>query len=190
MSLQTKSVQKPTALSDLGLSDLFVHGLKDIYYAEKKIEKSLPKLIKAAQSHNLTEALTDHLAETTEHVAKLEKIFAVLDMKPMATKCAAIEGILEEAQSIMDQFGKTRAGDAAIIFAAQAVEHYEITRYGSLHAFAHVLGFEQVAEIICSILKQEKSADEKLTQLAEARIDFAAATVEAVVSEAHREVTH
>lgn len=157
------------------LSDLFLHALKDMYYAEKKILKSLPKMIKAASAEELAEALQQHQQETEQQVANLEQVFSLLDKAPKGEKCDAIDGILEEADGILKDFGKTKAGDAAIIFSAQAVEHYEITRYGSMHAFAKVLGYEEAADIIAEILAQEKHADETLSDMAEARIDYAAA---------------
>jgi ferritin-like metal-binding protein YciE len=156
------------------LNDLLEHALKDIYYAEKKIYKSLPKMIKAAHDDGLRQALENHRGETEQHVAKVEQIFALLDKSPKAQKCDAIDGILEEAESILKDFGKSKSCDAAIIFSAQAVEHYEITRYGSMHAYANALGMNDVEELITSILEQEKAADDKLTDLAEDRINHAA----------------
>jgi len=158
-----------------GLADLFVHGIKDMYYAEKKIYKALPKMIKAAQSKELSEALSSHRDETQEHISKLEEIFDLLNLPNKGTKCDAIDGILDEAESILEEFGETNAGDAAIIFSGQAVEHYEITRYGSLHAFAKVLKYDEAGELIAGVLNQEKAADSKLSELAEGSIDAAAA---------------
>jgi ferritin-like metal-binding protein YciE len=142
------AVKKSAEIGSAGLAELFLHGLKDIYYAEKKLTKALPKMIKAAQSSELSGALSDHLEETQEHVSKVERVFALLDQTPKSTTCDAIDGIVDEAEAILEQFGKTRACDAAIIFAGQAAEHYEITRYGSLHAFALVLGYDEAAEIL------------------------------------------
>ena len=156
------------------LEDLFEHALKDIYYAEKKIYKALPKLIKAAHDDELRYGLEDHRNETEQHVEKVEQIFALLGKTPKAQKCDAIDGILEEADGILKDFGKSKSCDAAIIFSAQAVEHYEITRYGSMHAYANALGINKAAELIASVLEQEKAADEKLTDLAEDRINHAA----------------
>jgi len=170
MATSPKSKQK-------NLADLFLHGIQDIYYAEKKLTKALPKMAKAADSPDLQKALNDHLGETQEHVTKVEQVFALLDEKPKATKCDAIDGIIEEANSILEDFGDTEAGDAAIIFAGQAAEHYEITRYGSLAAFAQFLKYDKAEKILRSILDQEKAADKKLSELAEDRIDFAAAAV-------------
>jgi ferritin-like metal-binding protein YciE len=161
--------------TESGLADLFLHGIKDIYYAEKKLTKALPKMIKAAKAADLVKALTSHLKETEEHVTKVEQIFALLHKTPQAKKCDAIDGILEEADSILKEFGETGASDAAIIFAGQAAEHYEITRYGSLRAFADILEYKEASKIIESILDQEKAADKKLTEIAEDRVDWAAA---------------
>ena len=184
------AVKEGAKLSGAGLAELFLHGLKDIYYAEKKLTKALPKMIKAAQAGELSAALSDHLEETQEHVTKLERVFSLMDQTAKSTKCEAIDGILAEADTILEQFGKTKACDAAIIFAGQAVEHYEITRYGSLHAFALVLGYDQVAEILESILDQEKNADAKLNDMAEERIDFQAVNNEHITADAHRSISH
>lgn len=156
------------------LDDLFEHALKDIYYAEKRIYKALPKMIKAAHDDGLREGLEHHRSETEQHISKLEQIFALLEKSPKAQKCDAIDGILEEADGILKDFGKTKSCDAAIIFSGQAVEHYEITRYGSMQAYANALGMTEAAELIASVLEQEKAADQKLTDLAEDRINYAA----------------
>jgi len=157
-----------------GLSELFLHGIQDIYYAERKLTKALPKMIKVARSQDLIDALTGHLAETEEHVTKVEHIFGYLGKPIKAKRCEAIDGIVAEAESIMKDFGNSPAGDAAIIFAGQAAEHYEITRYGSLRAFAEILKYRDIEKLIESILEQEKAADEKLTKIAEDRVDWAA----------------
>jgi ferritin-like metal-binding protein YciE len=168
------SPKRKSAASEKTLDDLFEHALKDIYYAEKKILKALPKMIKAAQDPELKEGLESHRMETEGHVDKLEQVFGILGKTPKAVKCEAIDGILGEGDSILKDFGKTKACDAAIIFSSQAVEHYEITRYGSMHAWATSLGMDEAAELLESILMEEKAADEKLTDLAESRINFAA----------------
>ncbi len=157
-----------------GLADLFLHGIQDIYYAEKKLTAALPKMIKAAKSQDLVDALTGHLSETEEHVQIVQEIFQSIGKPAKAKKCEAIDGIVNEADSIMKEFGGTPAGDAAIIFAGQAAEHYEITRYGSLRAFADILKYSDASKLIAGILKQEKAADEKLTQIAEDQVDLAA----------------
>lgn len=169
----TKSKAKSKS-NEKKLDDLFEHALKDIYYAEKKILKSLPKMIKAAHDADLKQGLEDHRLETESHVSKLEEVFSILGKAPRAVRCEAIEGILAEADGILEDFGDTKACDAAIIFSGQAVEHYEITRYGSMHAWATSLGMDDAADLIESILVQEKAADGKLTELAESRINYAA----------------
>lgn len=157
-----------------GLHDLLEHGLKDIYYAEKQIYKSLPKMIKAAEDEDLKQGLSDHREETADQITKLEEIFKLMELPLKGEKCDAIDGILEEGDGILEDFGETPAGDAAIIFSCQAVEHYEITRYGSMHAFATALGLDEVADLLAEILEQEKTADEKLSTLADSRVNYAA----------------
>jgi ferritin-like metal-binding protein YciE len=180
---RTKAVQKD-------LSDLFLHALKDIYYAEKKILKSLPKMIKAAQADELSDALENHRSETEQQISHLEQIFGLLGKPAKGEKCDAIDGILAEGDGILKDFGKTKAGDAAIIFSAQAVEHYEITRYGSMHAFAKVLGYNEAADLIEEILDQEKTADQTLSAMAEARIDYAAAEYDEAAGDVETEGMH
>lgn len=158
-----------------GLADLMVHALKDIYYAEKKIYKALPKMIRAAHDPQLQQLLTQHRDETGQQIEIIEQVFEQMGKRPQAERCDAMDGILEEGDHLLSEFGGTQAGDAAIIFSAQAVEHYEITRYGSIHAYATALGQTEVAQMIGQILAQEKAADEKLTALAESRINAAAA---------------
>jgi ferritin-like metal-binding protein YciE len=160
--------------TEKGLADLFEHALKDIYYAEKKIYKSLPKMIKAAQDSKLRDGLTSHREETAGQIEQLEEIFALLDKRPKAEKCDAIDGILEEGTGLLEDFGDTKAGDAAIIFSCQAVEHYEITRYGSMHTYATALGMTRAADILAEILAQEKKADLDLSKIAETRVNHAA----------------
>lgn len=173
-STRISTPKRKSASSDKRLDDLFEHALKDIYYAEKKILKSLPKMIKAAHDDGLRDGLEAHRVETEGHVDKLVQVFGILGKTPKAVKCKAIDGILAEADRILKDFGKTKACDAAIILSGQAVEHYEITRYGSMHAWALSLGMDESAELIESILMEEKAADVKLTELAEVRINFAA----------------
>jgi ferritin-like metal-binding protein YciE len=156
------------------LPALFEHALKDIYYAEKKIHKTLPTMIDAARDQGLKSLLADHRKETAAQIEDLEHVFELLGKPPKAEKCEAIDGILEEGSNILEDFGNTPAGDAAIIFSCQAVEHYEITRYGSMEAWARVGGMTEIAGIIDGILQQEKGADQKLSKLAIARINDAA----------------
>ncbi|MCD4511951.1 ferritin-like domain-containing protein [Brucella pseudogrignonensis] len=156
------------------LSDLFEHALGDIYYAEKKIYKSLPKMIKAADHPELVDALTSHREETATHIEKLETIFELLGKRAKAEKCDAIDGILEESEGLLEDFGTSVAVDAAIIFSCQAVEHYEITRYGSMSSFAEALGLDEIKTHIDDILSQEKAADKALTELATESVNAAA----------------
>ena len=153
------------------LSDLFLHTLQDIYYAEKHIVQALPKMVKAADSRELGKAFESHLAETKEQVTRLEQAFEMLSQKPKATKCPAIEGILEEAQELMEEIKDPDTRDAAMIAAAQAVEHYEITRYGTLVSWANLLGKTNIAKVLEKTLKEEHNADSKLTQIAESHLN-------------------
>jgi ferritin-like metal-binding protein YciE len=176
--LTMDKVTKPAAKAKtqkMDLSDLLEHALKDIYYAEKNIYKSLPNMIKAAQNPALKEGLTAHRDETAQQIEILEKIFTSLGKRAKAEKCDAIDGILEESTSLLEDFKGSTAIDAAIIFSAQAVEHYEITRYGSMQAYALVLGLTEVAAMLGQILQQERAADETLTSLAESSVNAAAA---------------
>lgn len=156
-----------TAKTEKTLQDLFVHALKDIYYAEKAITKALPKVIEKAKHEELKSALGAHLEETKGHVQRLERVFSELDLKPAAVKCEAIEGILKEGEEVLEQFGESPAGDAGIIFGCQAVEHYEINRYGTLIAWASELKLNSVASILKQTLEEEYNADDKLSTLAE-----------------------
>jgi ferritin-like metal-binding protein YciE len=156
-----------TSKTEKTLQDLFVHALKDIYYAEKAIIKALPKIIEKAKHEELKSALDAHLEETRGHVQRLERVFAELEMKPAAVKCEAIEGILKEGDEVLEQFGEGPAGDAGIIFGCQAVEHYEINRYGTMIAWATELKLNAVAKLLKQTLEEEYNADDKLSTLAE-----------------------
>jgi ferritin-like metal-binding protein YciE len=149
------------------LDDLFHDTLKDIYYAEKKILTALPKLAKAAQNPDLKAAFEKHEGETAEQVARLEQVFASIDERPVGKKCAAIEGILDEGKEIMDEYKGSPALDAGLISAAQAVEHYEITRYGTLATWADELGNEEGAKLLKVTLDEEEKTDLALSELAE-----------------------
>ena len=131
-------------------------------------------MIKAAEDPDLKQGLSDHREETGEQITKLEEIFHLMGMRTKGEKCDAIDGILDEGDEILETFGETPAGDAAIIFSCQAVEHYEITRYGSMHAFALALGLKDVAGLLQEILGQERGADKKLSSIAKGRVNFAA----------------
>ena len=156
------------------LSDLFLHTLQDIYYAEKHIVKALPKMVKAADSKALATAFEGHLTETKEHIARLDEVFGMLGGKPKATKCPAIDGILEEANELMADIKDPDTRDAAMIAAAQAVEHYEITRYGTLVSWANLLGMAAAAKVLGKTLKEEFTADAKLTKIAESHLNLEA----------------
>ena len=153
------------------LNDLFEDGLKDIYYAEKKILTALPKMAKATETEELAAAFEKHRGETEEQVARLERVFEILDQPPKGKKCPGIEGILEEGKEIMDEFKGMPALDAGMLAAAQAVEHYEISRYGTLIAWAEKLGLEDAIPLLQQNLDEEKATDKALTELAEATIN-------------------
>ena len=149
------------------LDDLFHDTLKDIYYAEKKILTALPKMAKAAQNTDLKAAFEKHRGETEKQITRLEQVFASIDEKPQGKKCAAIEGILEEGTEIMDEYKGSPALDAGLISSAQAVEHYEITRYGTLATWADELGNSEGAKLLKATLDEEEDTDEALSELAE-----------------------
>lgn len=157
------------------LEDLLGHTLEDVYYAENKILKALPKMIKAADSPALAKAFTGHLEETKEHVARLEQVFEMMGKKPKATECPAINGILEEGEELMKEIKDADTRDAAMIGSAQAVEHYEMTRYGTMAAWALELGRKDVAAVFEKTLKEERACDQKLSKIAESRLNREAA---------------
>ena len=158
------------------MNDLFLHFVQDIYYAEQQIEKSLPDMIEKATNRELTAALKAHLEETETQIARLEQAFELLGQAPKGTGCPAIDGILEEAEEIAGEVDDKAVLDAAIIAAAQAVEHYEITRYGTLVAWANELGRADVGKLFQATLNEEKAADKKLTGIAEKRVNLKAAS--------------
>jgi ferritin-like metal-binding protein YciE len=157
------------------LDDLFVHMLRDMYYAEKQALKALPKMAKKASSDALREAFELHQQETEEQIEKLELVFEMRDLKPRGVTCEAANGIIEEAKEIMEEAQDPSARDAGMIAAAQALEHYEISRYGTMVAWANQLGLSDAAKIFGQILDQEKSTDAKLTKLAEEALNKQAA---------------
>jgi ferritin-like metal-binding protein YciE len=161
------------------LDDLFHDTLKDIYYAEKKILAALPKMAKAADSDELRAAFEKHRDETEEHVSRLEEVFEAIDEKPQGKKCPAIDGIIEEGQEIIKEYKGSPALDAGMLAAAQAVEHYEISRYGTLRAWAEELGLDDAANLLDETLKEEEATDKALTELAEAAVNVAAEQAEA-----------
>lgn len=153
------------------LSDLFADTLKDVYFAEKKILSALPKMAKAAQSPDLKAAFEKHKEETEGHVDRLEQVFALIEKKPQGKNCPAILGIIEEDTELMEEYKGSPAADAGILASAQAVEHYEITRYGSLRAWAEELGMDEAVELLQATLEEEEATDEALTELAESVIN-------------------
>jgi len=158
------------------MSDLHLHVLQDIYYAENQIVKALPDMIEKATNRDLTAAFRSHLAETEKQIGRLEQVFELLGEKPKGTKCPAINGIIEEANELAGEVADKKVLDAALIAAAQAVEHYEITRYGTLIAWADELGKEAVAKLLTTTLKEERAADKKLTDIGEKRVNRKAAS--------------
>jgi ferritin-like metal-binding protein YciE len=149
------------------MDDLFLHTLQDVYYAENQIVKNLPKMIDKATNRELAGGLKSHLEETNKQVERLEKVFEKLGEKPKAVDCPAMDGILKEADEIAGEVADKEVLDAAIIGAAQAVEHYEIARYGTLIAWAEALGHDDVVRLLTTNLNEEKAADKKLTTIAE-----------------------
>jgi ferritin-like metal-binding protein YciE len=150
------------------LEDLFHDTLKDIYYAERKILKALPKMQRAAQSDELKAAFDKHKQETEVHVERLQQVFEIMGKRAQGKTCDAIEGIISEGEEIMDEFKDTAALDAGLISAAQAVEHYEITRYGTLKRWATELGMADAAKLLDATLQEESKTDSDLTKLADA----------------------
>jgi ferritin-like metal-binding protein YciE len=159
------------AAKEKALDDLFEDTLKDIFYAENKILKALPKMAKAAQSEELKAAFEKHLKETEDQVSRLEKVFDMIEVAPRGKKCEAIEGMIEEGAEIMKEFKGAPALDAGLVSAAQAVEHYEIARYGTLKRWAEQLGLDEAAGLLEETLEEEKNTDQALTDLAEATIN-------------------
>lgn len=153
------------------LDDLFHDTLKDIYFAEKKIVTTLPKMAKAAQHPQLKMAFEKHLKESEGHVKRLEQVFGIIGKKPQGKTCDAIVGITEEGAEIIKDYKGTPALDAGLIGAAQAVEHYEISRYGTLRTWAEELGFHDAASLLQATLDEEKTTDQTLTKIAESAIN-------------------
>jgi len=158
------------------MDDLFLHLLRDIYYAENQILKALPDMIGKATNRELAAALKAHLGITEKHVQRLDRAFELIGQVPKGTTCPAIDGIIDEAAEIAGEVDDEHVLDAALIIAAQAVEHYEITRYGSLIALAEELGKDAVARLLAATLKEEKAADKKLTGIAEKKVNLKAAS--------------
>jgi ferritin-like metal-binding protein YciE len=153
------------------LQDLFLETLKDIYYAEKKILTALPKMAKAAHSEELRAAFEKHLDETEGQVERLEQVFDMIDEAAKGKKCPAIEGLIEEGKEVMTEFKKSPAHDSGLLAGAQAVEHYEISRYGTLIEWAKELGMREAASLLEETLVQEKNTDKALTALAKSALN-------------------
>jgi len=157
------------------LADLFHDSLKDIYFAERKILTTLPKLVKAAQNEDLKAAFEKHHTETEGQMERLEKVFQIIGEKPQGKTCPAINGLAEEGAEIIEEYKGSPAVDAGLLAAAQAVEHYEIARYGTMIAWAKQLGMSDAATLLQQTLDQEYGADRHLTNLAEGRLNREAA---------------
>ncbi len=162
-------------MAEKDLKALFLHQLKDTYFAENAILKALPQMAEAAQAEELKGAFAVHLKETEGQVKRLEQVFQIVSERPEGVECKAIQGIIEEGQEVMRAFQGGEALDAGLIAAAQAVEHYEITRYGTLVAWAKQLGRQDCASVLHQILDQEKATDEKLNRIAESKVNVQAA---------------
>ncbi|KMO29701.1 hypothetical protein VP06_23990 [Methylobacterium aquaticum] len=160
---------------DKNLRALFLHQLKDTYFAENAILKALPKMAQAARSDELRGAFSVHVAETREQVKRLDQVFRIIGEKPEGVTCQAIQGIIAEGEEVMQEFSGSEALDAGLIAAAQAVEHYEITRYGTLLAWAKQLGLGEAESLIKETLVEEENTDELLSELAEEAVNPAAA---------------
>lgn len=161
-----------------GLRELFVDSLKDIYWAEKALTKALPKMAKNATSENLINTINDHITVTEEQVSRLEQVFESIGEKATAKKCEAMEGLIKEGESIMQETQQGPVRDAGIIGASQKIEHYEIATYGTLAAFAQTLGEDDALELLQQTLDEEKEADMLLTEVAYNNINFEASDEE------------
>ncbi|RUW38494.1 MULTISPECIES: ferritin-like domain-containing protein [unclassified Mesorhizobium] len=157
------------------MDDLFLHVLQDTYYAEEQILKALPNMVQKATNRDLTAAFKSHLEETERHVQRLEQAFELIGESPKGTACPAIDGIIKQAKEIAGDVAEKKVLDAALIIAAQAVEHYEISRYGTLIAWAEQTGKDAVAKLLATTLTEEKAADKKLTTIAQRKVNQKAA---------------
>ena len=153
------------------MEDLFLHGLQDIYYAENQIVKSLPTMIEKSTNRQLAQGLREHLRETEGQVARLEKVFEKLGEEPKGADCPAIDGLIKEADQVAGEVEDKQVLDAAVIGSAQAIEHYEISRYGTLIAWAETLGHNNLTSLLNANLREEKAADRKLNVLAEGKVN-------------------
>jgi ferritin-like metal-binding protein YciE len=174
-SLLSARNNQEKAMAEKDLNELFLDTLKDIYYAEKQILKALPKMAKAAQSEKLARAFEKHQDETEGQIERLEQIFELLGKPARGKRCDAIEGILDEGKEIMSEYKGTQALDAGLLAAAQAVEHYEIARYGTLKSWAGKLELKQAIKLLDQTLNEEKKTDELLSKVAETEVNYEAA---------------
>lgn len=165
-------------MSDKDLAKLFYDTMRDMYYAERHILKSLPKLQEAAVSDELKAAFEQHIGETQGQIDRLEKVFGLIDRKPTSKRCDAIDGILKEGDEHLEEYEDSPAADAALIASAQAVEHYEITRYGTLRRWAKMLSLPQGYDLLTESLEEESRTDELLTKIAETEANAKAAAGE------------
>src|SRR5215217_1313611 len=174
-SAKSGGVSTTFANEETKLKELFVEELKDIYWAEKHLTKALPKMKKAATSEELATAFEDHLVVTEKQIARVEQVFEILDMTPRAKKCEAMDGLVKEAQNVIEDLPKGSAViDAGLIIAGQKVEHYEIAAYGSLVQLAKTMGENEIADLLQQTLDEEKQADQLLTELAVSGINISA----------------
>ena len=162
-------------MAEKNMKDLFLHTLKDVYFAEHEILKALPEMAAAARAAKLKDAIETHRSQTEQHVQRLKDVFSRLDQRAESVPCEAIKGILEEGREVMREFAAGPAGDAGLIAAAQSVEHYEIARYGALRSWAELLGLDEVEKLLEQTLDEEKETDALLTQLAEGPINVESA---------------
>ncbi|HTO32133.1 MAG TPA: ferritin-like domain-containing protein [Pararhizobium sp.] len=161
-------------MAEKALEDLFYDMLKDVYYAERRIVKALPKMAKGAQSPKLKAAFEKHIEETEGQIERLQKVFEIFGKRAVGKTCPAIDGIIEEGEEILDEFKGSSALDAGLVAAAQAVEHYEIARYGTLKTWAGMLGLKDAVKLLDETLQQEGDTDHALTALAETSVNATA----------------
>jgi ferritin-like metal-binding protein YciE len=172
---KSKAPEQTSEVTESALNELFIDELKDIYWAEKHLAKALPKMAKAATSDELRQAIEQHLVETENHITRLEDVFTSIDEKAAAIKCEAMEGLIKEGQSIIeDTEDGSITRDAGLISAAQKIEHYEIASYGTLRTLAGVLGYNEAVELLEATLEEEKNCDSLLTQIATSGINQSA----------------
>jgi ferritin-like metal-binding protein YciE len=183
-----KAAVAATAKGNTQLQEFFMEALKDIYWAEKRLTKALPKLQKAATTEELKSAIEEHLSQTQEHVSRIEEAFQMMGKKAQAKKCEAMEGLVKESESVLEDTEKgSMTRDAGIIAAAQKVEHYEIATYGTLVTLAKTMGEDDVAELLMQTLEEEKQTDETLTSIAEGGINWEAEQEESAEGEEEEE---